>query len=290
MPDSAASSSSVASRPSCWCRSRRDALASLLTCSTRWTGSRIVRPWSAIAAGDRLPDPPGRVGRELEALGVVELLDGADQPEVALLDQVQQRHAAAGVALGQRDDQPQVGLEQVRLRAARPSRTSGAQVGALAPGVQLCSFGSVQHVLGVQPGLDALGELDLLRRGEQRGLADPLRYTRTRSARRGSRPASRSSRRLSGRSRGGRGRIGRVRPSRAVAAGTVRPRHDALASADVHGGESWQNRCEEAPRNRPRRSVLRAAGLLNAVRYAIVPATVPPEKVLSASTAPSRSP
>ena len=42
-------------------------------------------------ARDRLPDPPGRVGRELEAERVVELLDRADQAEVALLDQVEQR-------------------------------------------------------------------------------------------------------------------------------------------------------------------------------------------------------
>src|SRR5215217_6319091 len=38
--------------------------------------------------GDRLADPPRRVGRELEALAVVELLRGADQAERALLDEV----------------------------------------------------------------------------------------------------------------------------------------------------------------------------------------------------------
>ncbi|CFE77772.1 Uncharacterised protein [Mycobacterium tuberculosis] len=47
MPDSAASSSSVASRPRCWCISRL-IRASLLTCSTRCTGRRMVRLWSAI--------------------------------------------------------------------------------------------------------------------------------------------------------------------------------------------------------------------------------------------------
>src|SRR5262245_17656779 len=36
-------------------------------------------------AGDRLADPPGRIGRELEALLVVELLNGPDQAGVALL-------------------------------------------------------------------------------------------------------------------------------------------------------------------------------------------------------------
>src|SRR5687768_12399950 len=45
---------------------------------------RLVREGSR----DRLPDPPGRVGRELEAAAPVELLDCADQTERALLDQV----------------------------------------------------------------------------------------------------------------------------------------------------------------------------------------------------------
>ena len=47
IPDSAASSSWVASRPSFWCRSRL-IRASLFTCSTRCTGSRMVRAWSAM--------------------------------------------------------------------------------------------------------------------------------------------------------------------------------------------------------------------------------------------------
>src|SRR5439155_601367 len=40
-------------------------------------------------AGDRLPDPPGGVGRELVTLGVVELLDRADQTQVAFLDEAE---------------------------------------------------------------------------------------------------------------------------------------------------------------------------------------------------------
>ncbi len=75
-------------------------------------------------AGDRLADPPGRVGRELVAAAVVELLDRPDQAQRALLDQVQQRQAAADVALGDRDDQPQVGLDHVLL---------GGDVAALDP-------------------------------------------------------------------------------------------------------------------------------------------------------------
>ena len=89
-------------------------------------------------ARDRLTDPPGGVGRELEALAVVELLDGAHQADRALLDQLEEVEALVAVALGDRDHQPQVGLHHAVL---------GVEVAAL----------------------DALGELDLLVRGQQRG-------------------------------------------------------------------------------------------------------------------------
>src|SRR4051812_24472131 len=59
----------------------------------------------------RLPDPPGRIGRELEAAAMVELLDRADQADDALLDQIQERQPEAAVALGVRDDQAEVGLD-----------------------------------------------------------------------------------------------------------------------------------------------------------------------------------
>src|SRR5215208_439680 len=67
-------------------------------------------------AGDRLADPPRRVGGELEALAVVELLRGADEAERALLDQVQEGKALVAVVLGDRDDQAQVGLDHLLLR------------------------------------------------------------------------------------------------------------------------------------------------------------------------------
>ena len=92
---------------------------------------------------DRLADPPGRVGRELESLAVVELLGRAHQPERALLDQVQERQALVAVVLGDRDDQTQVGLDHLLL---------GVEVTAL----------------------DALGQLDLLLGGQQADLADVL--------------------------------------------------------------------------------------------------------------------
>ena len=66
-------------------------------------------------ARDGLADPPGRIRRELVPLGIIELLDGSDQPQVALLDQVQEQHPPSDVALGDRDDQAQVRLDQLLL-------------------------------------------------------------------------------------------------------------------------------------------------------------------------------
>jgi hypothetical protein len=63
--------------------------------------------------GDRLADPPRGVRRELEALLEVELLDRPDQADVALLDQVQERHPAADVLLRDRDDEAEVGRRQL---------------------------------------------------------------------------------------------------------------------------------------------------------------------------------
>ena len=67
-------------------------------------------------AGDRLADPPGRVGRELEALAVVELLRRAHEAERPLLDQVEERQPLVAVVLRDRDDEPQVGLDHLLLR------------------------------------------------------------------------------------------------------------------------------------------------------------------------------
>src|SRR4051794_354442 len=94
-------------------------------------------------ASDRLADPPGRVGRELEALAVVELLRRTDEPEGPLLDQIEEGQALVAVILGDRDDQAEVGLDHLLLRV---------EVAAL----------------------DALRELDLLGGGEQADLADVL--------------------------------------------------------------------------------------------------------------------
>ena len=108
-------------------------------------------------ARDRLADPPRRVGAELEALAVVELLDRADQADVAFLDQVEQRHAAADVLLRDADDEPQVRLGELLLGAealalqrvevvaqASPPRCSGRSRGptAAAAGPSRCRSAS----------------------------------------------------------------------------------------------------------------------------------------------------
>src|SRR5205823_10249667 len=99
--------------------------------------ARVVRD----RALDGLPDPPRRVGRELVAAAPVELLDRAVEAERPLLDQVQERHAEAAVALRDRDDETQVGLDHPPL---------GGDVAAL----------------------DRLRERDLLGRGQQLVAAD----------------------------------------------------------------------------------------------------------------------
>src|SRR5581483_10321461 len=75
--------------------------------------------------------------RELEASAPVELLDGADQAEHALLDEVEQSQVVALVALGDGDDEAEVRVDHPVLRR---------RVAAL----------------------DPLRELDLLRRGQER--------------------------------------------------------------------------------------------------------------------------
>ena len=94
------------------------------------------------AAGDGLTDPPRGVGRELEALAPVELLDGVHQAEVALLDEVEQRQARGLVLLGDRHHQPEVGLDEgalgvLALPGDAPKLALLGRGELLAPGPQL---------------------------------------------------------------------------------------------------------------------------------------------------------
>src|SRR6185369_4416839 len=74
-------------------------------------GARLVGD----GAGDGLADPPRRVGRELVAALVLELVDRLHQPDVAFLDQVQELQAAVRVLLRDGDDQAEVGFHQLLL-------------------------------------------------------------------------------------------------------------------------------------------------------------------------------
>src|SRR4029450_3569793 len=88
-------------------------------------------------ARDRLADPPRGVRRELVALGVVELLDRADQPEVPLLDQVQEQHAATDVPLRDRDHEAQVRLDQLALGELAVAFDAAQEVVELLAGLRL---------------------------------------------------------------------------------------------------------------------------------------------------------
>src|SRR6266511_915913 len=70
-------------------------------------------------ARDRLPDPPGGIGRKLVAAAILELIDRLHQADIAFLDQVEELEAAVGVFLGDRDDEAQVRLHHLFLGLAR---------------------------------------------------------------------------------------------------------------------------------------------------------------------------
>src|SRR5258705_6074806 len=61
---------------------------------------------------DGLPDPPGCIRTELEAAPRVELSDRTQKPHGTLLDQVLEWDAAPEIALGNTDNQAQVGSAQ----------------------------------------------------------------------------------------------------------------------------------------------------------------------------------
>ncbi len=78
---------------------------------------RIVRPLSASERVTAWRNPPGGVGGELVAPAVVELLHRPDQPEGALLDEIEQGEAPADVALRDRDDESEIRFDHVLLGA-----------------------------------------------------------------------------------------------------------------------------------------------------------------------------
>ena len=69
---------------------------------------------------DRLPDPPDRVRYELDALGLVELVRGANEPEVALVDEVAEAHSLILVLLRDRHHETQIAAHQLVERLLVP--------------------------------------------------------------------------------------------------------------------------------------------------------------------------
>src|SRR5690606_8430675 len=113
---------------------------------------------------DGLADPERGVGGELEALPPVELVDGVLEPEVALLDEVEQLHRRRqGVAAGDAHDEAEVGPDEAVLGSRRGLDRLAELAAALA---------RVDASLGLTPTLDDLRELALLVGGEQGDEAD----------------------------------------------------------------------------------------------------------------------
>ena len=87
------------------------------------------------------------------------------------MDEVEELHSPARVALGERDDESQVGLEEVVLRLLAVL-SEEVQFATLLGGHRLGFV--LELVLGVESGLNATGEVDLLLGVQQRYLADLL--------------------------------------------------------------------------------------------------------------------
>jgi len=116
-----------------------------------------------------LADPPRGVGGEFVAAAVVEFLGGADQADVAFLDQVEERDAASHVFFGDGDDEARVGGNEVFARAP-PVLDEAVEFGAAAGG----GF-ALRKFLARQPSaFDALGQFHLFGGGQQRHAADFL--------------------------------------------------------------------------------------------------------------------
>jgi hypothetical protein len=101
---------------------------------------------------------------------VVVFLDGADETEVALLDQVRERHAAAGEPLGHRDDLPEAGLKQAVAGLAAVLRDP-LQAGPRLAGQRVVAFGEL--LLGAASCLDPCRQFGLLLGGQPRYPDDP---------------------------------------------------------------------------------------------------------------------
>src|SRR5690348_13646714 len=114
---------------------------------------------------DRLPDPPRGIRGELEAELVVELLDRADQTEVSLLDQIEQRHPRLGVRTRDRHHEAKVRFDQLLLRLLVTGVLAASELALLRGGEQapVADLANVEleRILGERfygPFVDGLGD------------------------------------------------------------------------------------------------------------------------------------
>ena len=66
-------------------------------------------------SGDRLTDPPCRIGTELITFGIVKLVNGFHQSHISFLDQIQKRHSTTDIFFGNADYQTKIGFRQLFL-------------------------------------------------------------------------------------------------------------------------------------------------------------------------------
>ena len=64
------------------------------------------------SACDGLANPPGRICAELEALRIIEFIDGLNKSQITFLDQIEKLHAASEVTLGNGNNETKVRLDQ----------------------------------------------------------------------------------------------------------------------------------------------------------------------------------
>src|SRR5699024_9117763 len=110
-----------------------------------------------------LANPPRCVCRELVPFGEIKLLDCLGQAEIAILDQIKQRHPSAGVPFGDGDDEPQIGRDHLLMRCSAVC-SYPLKVMTLSPrGIST----EPQDVVCKHARLDALRDFDLVRSVEQ---------------------------------------------------------------------------------------------------------------------------
>ena len=141
-------------------------------------GARLV----GNGARNGLANPPGGIRGELESLAIVELLDRANKTQVALLDKVEEEHAAAHVAFRDGHDEAQVCFDELLFRVETDFLDT-SQAAKVAPlELDFAGVGLLKLLARSDARLDLHGEVDFLGSGEQRHLADFLQVHANRVA------------------------------------------------------------------------------------------------------------